>query len=209
MLYNDLFYLILSSFYTCAHTHRDIVCMYMCVYQASDTMWAFRDIKICEAHVSAPAVLQLNLTSALEDSDIAVGRETQGVPKTHRRLHLGDKNCRELDQWALIVMENLCSMAFKPLSNSFQNRVCPKLWYTRWSLHMCQTSRQKRYISVLFLMLFLHIMFSDLGAWGTLKTTGRGAGYRIGIPRRRERGRFHCFQGTPNSPSKARKGESV
>ena len=38
--------------------------------------------------MSAPAVLQLNLTSALEDSDIAVGRETQGVPKTHRRLHL-------------------------------------------------------------------------------------------------------------------------
>ena len=63
----------------------------MYVYVCISSFRAFRDIKICEAHVSAPAVLQLNLTSALEDSDIAVSRETQGVPKTHRRLHLGQE----------------------------------------------------------------------------------------------------------------------
>ena len=39
----------------------------------------------------APAMLQLNLASALEDGQVTVWGEAKGVPEAHRRLHLGTK----------------------------------------------------------------------------------------------------------------------
>ena len=38
---------------------------------------------------SAPAVLQLNLATALEDFQVTISGETQGIPEAHRGLHLG------------------------------------------------------------------------------------------------------------------------